>query len=112
LHSFSPSKYLKMSLFSPPYPFSHPDHSFPLPTMIVFFSLSSEFEAPSFGLFSWLSFLSSVYCILAILYFFLANIPLLVSTYYACPFGSEVPDSRWYLLVPSICLQNSWCPHS
>jgi hypothetical protein len=57
-----------------------------------------------------LTFLSSVNCILDILYF-LANIHLLVNTYYACPFGSEVPYSGWYFLVPSICLQNSWCPH-
>jgi hypothetical protein len=34
----------------------------------------------------------------------LANIHLLVSTYHACPFGSELPYSG--------CLQNSWCPYS
>jgi hypothetical protein len=33
-----------------------------------------------------------------------ANIHLLVSTYHACPFGSELPHSGWYFLVPSICL--------
>jgi hypothetical protein len=30
-----------------------------------------------------------------------------VSTYHACPFGSELPHSGWYFLVPSICLQKS-----
>jgi hypothetical protein len=49
-----------------------------------------------------------VYCIL----FFLANIHLLLSTYHACPFGYVLPHSGWYLLVPSICLQNSGCPYS
>jgi hypothetical protein len=26
-----------------------------------------------------------------------------VSTYHACPFGSELLQSGWYFLVPSIC---------
>jgi hypothetical protein len=43
--------------------------------------------------------------------FFLVNIHLLVSTYHACPFGCELPHSGYYL-VPSICQQNSGCPHS
>jgi len=42
----------------------------------------------------------------------LTNINLLVSTYHTCPFGSELPHSGWYFLVPSICLQNSGCAHS
>jgi hypothetical protein len=43
---------------------------------------------------------------------FSPNIHLLVSTYYACLIGSELPHSGWYFLVPSICLQNLGCPHS
>jgi hypothetical protein len=61
-----------------------------------------------------LSFLSSMKCILDILFlfFFLANIHKLVSTYHACPFGSELFHSGWYFLIPAICLKNSGCPHS
>jgi hypothetical protein len=57
-----------------------------------------------------LSFLSFVDCILGILYgflllfLFLANIHLLVSTYHARPFEAELPHSG-YFPVPSICLQ-------
>ena len=41
-----------------------------------------------------------------------ADIYLLVSTCHACPFGSELPHSGWYLLVPYIYLRNSGCLHS
>jgi len=47
-----------------------------------------------------------------VLFCFLANIHLLVRTYHACPFGSELPHSGWYFPVLSICLQNSGCPRS
>jgi hypothetical protein len=52
--------------------------------LIVFFSLPSGTEASSLEHFNLLTFLSSVDCILGILYFFsfLANIYLLVSTYH------------------------------
>jgi hypothetical protein len=58
--------------------------------------------------------LSSVDCILCILYFYfpLANIHSLVSTHNACLFGSELLHSEWHFLVPYICLQNSGCPLS
>ena len=82
--------------------------SFPLPPVIIFFSLSSGIEASSLGPFCLLTFLSSVDCILGIL----ANIHLLVNRYHASLFGSEFPHTAWYLLVPSIRLQNSWCPFS
>jgi hypothetical protein len=59
-----------------------------------------------------LTFLNSLNCILGILYFFKVNIHLLVSTYHAYSFESELPHSGWYFLVPSICLQNSECPCS
>jgi hypothetical protein len=39
---------------------------------------------------------------------FLANIHLLVNTYHACPFVSDLPHSGWYYLVLFICLQISW----
>jgi hypothetical protein len=81
----------------------------PTPLMIAFFSLPNGTEAYSLGHFSLFS--SSVDCILGIMYF-LTNIHLLVSTYHACPFGSELPHSGWYFLVPSIWLQNSRFHHS
>jgi len=77
-----------------------------LPPMIIFFPLLSEIEASSLGPSCLLHFLLSVGCILGVLYF-LVNIHLSVSTYHACPFGSELPHSGRYFLVPSICLQNS-----
>jgi hypothetical protein len=92
--------------------------------VIALFSLPSGTEASSLGHFSLLNFLSSVDCILGIIYvlgflffffifcfvlfglvcffgggfvclflFLFANIHLLVSTYQACPFGSELPHS-------------------
>jgi len=54
-------------------------------------------------------FLSSVECSVGILNF-MANIHLYVSTNNACPFEWGLPHSGWYFLIPSICLQNSWCP--
>jgi hypothetical protein len=65
-----------------------PDHV-PLPPLPSPTQVPPSLPLPSFCL---LTFLSSVNCILDILYF-LANIHLLVNTYYACPFGSEVPYS-------------------
>jgi hypothetical protein len=59
----------------------------------TFFSLPSGTEVSSLGPFSLLSFLNSVNNILGILYFFFANIHLVVSTYYACPSGSEILQS-------------------
>jgi hypothetical protein len=56
--------------------------------------------------FCWLHFVRSVDYIWGILYFFTNQ---WVSTYHAWPFGSELPHSGWYLLDPSICMQNSWC---
>jgi hypothetical protein len=53
-----------------------------------------------------------ILCGFLFLFLFLANIHLLVRTYHACPFGSELLYSRWYFLVPSICLQNSACHRS
>ena len=74
---------------------SHPDPSLPLPPVIIFFPPLSGIEGSSLVPFCLLTFLSSVDCILGILYFFffLANIHLLVSTYHTCPFGSELPHS-------------------
>jgi hypothetical protein len=48
----------------------------PSPLVIAFFSLPSGTEVSSFGLFNLLTFLSSVDCVLGILYFF-----WLISTY-------------------------------
>jgi hypothetical protein len=45
-------------------------------------------------------------------FFFFANIHLLVSTYDACPFVSELPYSKWYFPDPSIYLKISGCPCS
>jgi hypothetical protein len=60
-----------------------------------------------------LSLFNSVSCVFVWFFFlfsFLANIHLLVRTCHAYPFGSELPHSGWYFLVPSICLQTSGCP--
>ena len=99
-----------------------PTPSHPLsPLVNAFFSIANGIETSSLKPFCLLIFLSSMDCILAILYFYififslfvcLANIYLLVSTYHACPFGSELSHSGWYFLVPSIYLQNSGCPLS
>jgi hypothetical protein len=74
----------------------------PSPLLIDFFSLPSGTEASSRGHFSLLSFLSSVDCVFGMLHFFLANIHVLVSTYYACPFECELPHSGLYFLASSI----------
>jgi hypothetical protein len=106
----------QVPLSAPPqvhFPWQIPCTPPPPPLVAAFFPLPSGTETSSLWPFSLLNFLSSVDCILGIWYFyFLANIYLLVSTYYACPFGSELPQSGWYFLVPSICLQNSGGPHS
>jgi hypothetical protein len=61
----------------------------PSTLVIAFFSLPSRIEVSSLG-----PFLSSVDCILGILYFFfLANIQLLVITYHVHPFKSVLPHS-------------------
>jgi hypothetical protein len=52
-----------------------------------------------------IAFFSSVDCIW-VFCTFLSSIHL-VSSYHACSFGSELPHSRCYFLVPSISLQNS-----
>ena len=89
---------------SPPSSFL-PRSLLPSSLMIAFFSLPSGTEASSLGHFSLSTFFSSVDCMLGILNFFcVANIDFLVSTYHACPFGSELPQSGWYFLVPPICL--------
>jgi hypothetical protein len=76
----------------PPSPFL-PQYLPCSPVVIAFFSLPSGTEVSSVGSFSLLAFLSSVYCILCILYSLLllfANIHLLVRTCYVCPLGSEL----------------------
>ena len=111
--SFSPTQYQIMfpSLHSPILLLSQVH---PSPLVVAFFSLPSRTGTSSLGPFSLLTLLSSVDCILGIqhFFFFFANIHLLVSKCHACPFGSELPHSGCYFLVPSICLQNSGCPHS
>jgi hypothetical protein len=77
-----------------------PPSTFPLRSLspsqlvIAFFSLPSGTELSSFGHFSLLSFVRSVNCIWCILYFFLANIHLLVSSYDACHSESESTHSK------------------
>jgi hypothetical protein len=70
-------------LLPTPTPSTFPPRSLPpSPFVFAFFSLPSATEVSSLGHFSFVIFLSSVNCILIILYFFfLANIHLLVSTY-------------------------------
>jgi hypothetical protein len=78
---------------SPP-PLSHSDALFPLPPMISFLFLPGEIEASLFGPFCFLTFFSS-FCGFYprhSVHFWLI-IHLLVSTYHACPFGSELPHS-------------------
>jgi hypothetical protein len=53
-----------------------------------------------------LTFFWSVGCIVGILNF-CANVHSLVSICHACPFGAGLTHSRWYFLVPFICLQIS-----
>ena len=71
------------------------------PAVIDFFSLPNEIEVSAFGLLGVLPFLNSADCVLGILHFSLANIHLLVSTYHACPFGSELPHSERQFLFHS-----------
>ena len=100
-----------------PFPSPNPDQVHlspglpcPCPFSLLGPSLPSRTEASSLEHFNLLRFLSSVNC--WVFCNFLANIHLLVNTYHACPFGSELPHSGWYFLIPSICLQNSGCPCS
>ena len=96
LQSFSLTQYQIRFLSNPTV--SHPNphlHSLPSSSLppfllvIAFFSLPSGTEASSLGHFSLLSLLNSVDCILCTLngFFSFFNIHLLVTTYYACPFG-------------------------
>jgi hypothetical protein len=88
--------------FSPAPLFFHPSLSLPLPTMTILFPLLGRIEAPSLGP-SFLLNLISVGYTMGILYF-KANIHLSMSTYHVCTFGSELPHTGWYFLVPPICL--------
>jgi hypothetical protein len=90
-------------------PLPSPTRSLPLLPMTILFSLLSRIQASSLGASFLIKFFGSVGYIMSILYF-LENIHSLVSTYNACHFGSGLPHSGWYFLVPSICLQNSWYP--
>jgi hypothetical protein len=80
--------------------------SLPLPPMTILFPplsvIQISMSGPSF-LFNFFGSvgISWVFCT------YWANIHSLVSTYHACHFGSALPHSRWYFLVPSIYLQNS-----
>jgi hypothetical protein len=56
--------------------------------------------------------LSCVFSMGLFYFILLANTYLLVSIYRACPFGSELPHSGWYFLVPSICGRKLGCPLS
>ena len=116
-HSFSWSTGL---LFCNPSPTQLPFFSLPLPfpTQVPpTLCLSWLFGSPSYSrywrILTWVPLLVSysLWVVSWILYEFLANIHLSVSTYHACPFGSGLPCSGWYFLIPLICLQNSWCPH-
>lgn len=73
------------------------------------FPLLCGIEESSFDSSFLLTFLQSLVCIMVNLYF-LANIHLPLNTYPACHFGPGFPYSGWYFPVPSICLQNLWCP--
>ena len=79
-----------------PFP-THVPPTFPL--MISFFFLLNGIEASSLVNHFWVLWIVSW-----VFSTFLANIHFLVKTYYECPFGSELPHSGLYYLVPSICL--------
>jgi hypothetical protein len=115
LQGFSPfpSPNIRSGSPFPPSPIHFPSQVPPSSLVNAFFSLPSGTEVSS------LEHLHLVdhfeFCGLYLGYSVLfrgANIHLLVSTYHAWPFGSELPHSGWYFLVPFICLQNSECPHS
>ena len=77
-----------------------------LPTQV---QLRHPHLGPSACWYFWvLQTISWVFCT----FLLLAYIHLLVNTYHEYPFGSELPHSRWYFLVPTICLQNSGYPCS
>ena len=122
LHSVSLTQY-KTRFLPPPYPprllpsLSSFLSQVPSSPVVTTFSLSQVgLRYPHLGISNLLKFLSFVDYTLIILHFiyflFLANIHLLVSTYHAHLFGSQLSHSGWYFLVPSVCLQNSGCPHS
>jgi hypothetical protein len=115
-----PTQYqMRFSSSNSPTPVHFPSRVPPsLPTCDCF--LPSGTEASSLGYFNLLTVLSSVDCILGCVYiyiyvymciyvyiciyiyifFFFAYIHLLVRKYHACPFGSELPHSG-YFLVPA-----------
>jgi hypothetical protein len=99
----------QVSLSAPtPHPLPCPLSLPPSPLMIAFFCLPSGTEVSSLGHFSLVTFLSSVDCILVswvFCTFFLANIHLLVSTYHACPFGSELPHSGYFVSYRTVSLK-------
>jgi hypothetical protein len=123
LHSFCsqgfspfPSSNTRLGSPLPPtVPVHFPPKSLPHSLLVIaFFSLPSG----TGDILTWelqvLSLLNSVceFVYPVCFFFFLANIHLLVSTCHSCPFGSELPQSGWYFLVLSICLQNSGSPRS
>jgi hypothetical protein len=75
--------------------------------LIILFLLLSRTEASTHWSSFLLSFLWSMCCIIGIPHT-LPNIHLTVSTYHMCSFVTELPNSEWYFLDPSICLQISW----
>ena len=96
---------------TPPYPVHFPSQVPPSFPTCDCFLLPPKWD---WGVLSWTHQLVDIFEFCG-LYFgysilFFSNIHLLVSTYHACPFGSELLHSGRYFLVPSICLQNSWCP--
>jgi hypothetical protein len=52
----------------------------------------------------------SLWILSVLILYFTANIYLGVRTYSACPFISRLPNSGWYFVILSNCLQTSWCP--
>jgi hypothetical protein len=75
--------------------------------MIILFPFLSRTEASTLWSSFFLSFITSVSYIVGIAHL-LPNIYLSVKTYYVCSFVNGLPHSRWYFLVPSICLWISW----
>ena len=101
--------FLILPSLSPHTVLSQPRASLLLPPVIFLFPLLCGIEESSLDSSFLLTFLQSLVCIMVNLYF-LANIHLPLNTYPACHFGPVFPYSGWYFPVPSICLQNLWCP--